>query len=152
LLKFVTSIHINQPPDIVNQAYTNPENMICWTRHLERFEVVRGSIAEPGALARLHFRKKGRAHTMEDELLETEPGRRYKSRVSGQGITAVVETFIEPVDEGTRITLQWNGRTKSPAANLILYLLRGRIRREARSELSEFKKLVESRGVNFSTG
>jgi hypothetical protein len=151
-LKFVTKIHIKRPPDLVNLAYTNPENMTWWTRHLEKFEVVKGNIAEPGALARLHFNKRGRTYTMEDELLESEPGRRYKSRVTGHGITAQVETLLEPADKGTQITLQWNGRSKSPAVNLILYLLRGKIRRDAHAELAEFKKLVETRGMNFSTG
>ena len=135
---------------MVNQAYTNPENMVFWTRHLEKFEVVRGSIEEPGALARLLFRKKGRRYTLEDELLETEPGRRYQSRVSGHGITAMVETRLEPQDEGTRIKLAWDGRGTSPLYNLILLLLRRKIRREAFIELADFKKLVESRGLNFS--
>jgi len=67
----------------VNQAYTDPDNMPYWTKHLERFELVKGNSTEAGALARLHFRKKDRSYIMDDELLETKPGERYKSRVSG---------------------------------------------------------------------
>jgi hypothetical protein len=148
-VRFSTSIYIDRTPDEVNQAYTHPENMTNWTRHLEKFEVVRGSIATPGALARLHFRKKGRPYIMEDELLETEPGKRYKSRVSGQGITALVETLIEPAEEGTQIILKWDGSGSNFAVDLILYLMRGKIRREATAELAEFKRLVETRGVIF---
>jgi uncharacterized protein YndB with AHSA1/START domain len=151
-MKFITSVHIDQPPDIVNQAYINPENMIFWTRHLERFEVVSGSIMEPGAIARLHFRKKGRPYIMEDELLETEPGKRYKSRVSGQGIIAVVETILEPADGGTRITLKWDGKSRNVGFNMILCLLRRKIRKGANSELTDFKHLAETRGIDFTTG
>ena len=149
-MRFVTRVHINKPPGIVNQAYTNQENMTHWMRHLERFEVVKGNSAEAGALARLHFKKKDRSYIMEDELLETEPGKRYKSRVTGQGIIAEVETLFEPLDKGTLITIKWTGRSKAAFFNLVLYLLRGRTRREATSELIEFKKLVETSGVNFS--
>jgi len=145
----MTSIHINKPPDIVNQAYTDPENMTHWTKYLERFEVVKGNSIEAGALARLHFKKKDRTYIMEDELLETEPGKRYKSRVSGQGIIAEVETQIEPIDNGTLITLRWTGRGKVALTDLLLYLLRGKIKREASSELLEFKTLVETYGVKF---
>ena len=86
---------------------------------------------------------------MEDELLETEPGERYKSRVSGQGIIAEVETLFEKTDKGTLITLKWSGSSKAVPFNLMLYLLRGRIKREARSELIEFKNFVETYGVKF---
>jgi uncharacterized protein YndB with AHSA1/START domain len=149
-MRFEISVQINKPPGIVNQAYTDPENMPYWTKHLEKFEVVKGNIAEAGALARLHFKKKDRSYIMEDELLETEPGKRYKSRVTGQGIIAEVETLFEPLDKGTLIAIKWSGRSKAAFFNLVLYLLRGRIKREATSELIEFKKLVETFGVNFS--
>ncbi|MCK5462684.1 MAG: hypothetical protein KAI95_06695 [Bacteroidales bacterium] len=67
---------------------------------------------------------------MEDEMLETKPGKRYKSRV--------------------QITLKWTGRCKAAPFNSLLYLLRGRIKREATFELIEFKNLVETYGVKFS--
>ena len=149
MIRFTTSVHINKPPELVNRAYTDPENMPYWTKHLEKFEVVSGNISEAGALARLHFNKKGKYYIMEDKLLETEPGRRYRSRVSGQGITAEVETLLEKTEHGTLITLKWEGKSMAFLMNLILYLLRGRIKRVATSELIEFKSLVESYGVKF---
>ena len=112
--------------------------------------MVKGSSTQAGALARLHFKKKDRSYIMEDELLETEPGKRYRSRVTGQGIIAEVETLFEQIDKGTLITLKWTGRSKAVPFNLLLYLLRGRIRKEATSELIEFKNLVETYGVKFS--
>lgn len=149
-MRFVSRIHINQPPDIVNQAYTDPDNMPYWTKHLEKFEVVKGNITQAGALARLHFKKKDRPYIMEDELLETHPGKRYKSRVTGQGIIAEVETLFDQTEQGTQITLKWTGRGRKIPVNLLLYLLRGRIKRGATSELQEFKNLVERFGVKFS--
>ena len=150
MISFVTSIHIKQAPDIVIQAYTDPDNMPFWTKHLVRFEVVRGNSSEVGALAHLHFRKKDRSYVMEDELMESEPGSRYKSRVTGQGIIAEVETLFEQTVSGTLIILKWKGRSKTVPFNLLFYLLRGRIKREATSELIEFKTLVETYGVKFS--
>ena len=149
-MRFEIQVHISIPPQLVDQAYTNPANMPYWTKYLERFEVIRGSVAEAGALGRLHFKKKGRSYTMDDELLETEPGKRYRSRVSGQGITAEVETLFEPLDGGTLVTLRWDGRGKPVLFNIVLYLLGGKIRKEAATELLEFKRLVETQGINFS--
>jgi hypothetical protein len=140
MIRFVTSAHINKPPDIVDQAYVD----------LEKFEPIRGHIDEAGALAHLHFRKKDRAYIMEDELLETEPGKRYKSRVTGGGIIAEVETVFQSTDKGTLITLKWSGKGKAAPFNVLLYLLRGKIKRAATSELIEFKTLVETYGVKFS--
>jgi hypothetical protein len=134
----------------VNQAYTDPENMPYWTKYLEKFEVVKGNIAEAGALARLHFKKKGHSYIMQDELLETEPGKRYKSRVTGGGITAEVETVFNPTDKGTMLSLKWKGKGKAALFNVLLYLLRGKIKKDATSELIEFKTLVETYGVKFS--
>ena len=71
---------------------------------------------------------------MEDELLETEPGKRYKSRVTGQGIIAEVETLFDQTDQGTLITLKWTGRGRKIPVSLIMYLFRGKIKREAASE------------------
>ena len=150
MVKFTTSVHIDKPVDLVNQAYTDPENMPYWTKHLEKFEVVSGDMNEAGALARLHFNKNGRHYIMEDELLETEPGRRYRSRVSGQGLQAEVETLLDETEKGTLITLKWEGRGRKFPLNIMLHLLRGRIKKEATSELIEFKNLVESFGIKFS--
>ena len=97
-MRFVTQVHINKPPDIVNKAYTDPDNMPYWTKHLERFEVVKGNSEEVGAL----------------------------------------------------ITLKWTGRGRSTPFNPLLFLLRGEIKREATSELIEFKNLVETYGIKFS--
>jgi len=134
----------------VNQAYTDPDNMPYWTKHLERFELVKGNSTEAGALARLHFRKKDRSYIMDDELLETKPGERYKSRVSGPEIIAEVETLFEKTDHGTLITLKWTGQGRTTPFNLLLFLLRGKIKREATSELVEFKNFVETYGIKFS--
>jgi len=67
-----------------------------------------------------------------------------------RGVIAEVETLFEPIDKGTLITLKWTGRAKATPLNLFLYLLRRRIKREATSELIEFKTLVETYGVKFS--
>jgi hypothetical protein len=53
-------------------------------------------------------------------------------------------------DIRTMISLKWTGLAKASPLNLVLYLLCGRIKREATSELIEFKTLVETYGVKFS--
>ena len=147
--KFTIHILINRPPDIVDGALMDPENMMLWTSGLEKFEVVKGTPGEAGALARLHYLERGRTHVMEDVLEYAEPGKKYMSRVSGGGMTARVETVLEPSGGGTEMRLSWEGTGDSILMRIMLRFLRRVIMRRAKSDLETFKKLVETHGAHF---
>ncbi len=147
--EFNISIHINQPPDIVHKAFINPDNSVKWMTDLEKFEVVKGKADEAGAIARLHYRQKGSSYIMEDRLEYCEPGRIYVSRVSGDAITARVETAINPSGNGTEISISWSGKGKLLPFKLMLFFLRGRLVNQAKAELEKFKSLVETHGARF---
>lgn len=72
-------------------------------------EVVSGGPDEPGSLARLHYEQAGRAYVMDDELLECDPGWRWRSRVSGNGMTIVVVTELEETQRGSVLRMTWDG-------------------------------------------
>ena len=148
-MEFKISINVNQPADIVNQALMEPENAPLWTSDLEKFEVVKGEPGLTRSIAHLHYRQGGRPYIMEEVMEYAEPGRRYVSRVSGNGMVARVETTIEPSASRTELTVSWSGTSKSILAKLLFPFLRGMMLRRARSDLKTFRDLVETHGAHF---
>jgi hypothetical protein len=148
-MEFKIGINIDQPADIVDQALMQPANAPRWTSDLEKFEVVKGEPGLTGSIAHLHYRQGGRSYIMEEVLEYAEPGRRYVSRVSGNGVVARVETTIEPSASRSELTVLWSGTGKSIIAKLSFPLLRGMMIRRARADLNKFKNLVETHGAHF---
>ena len=117
-----------------------------WTAGLERLELVEGRLGEAGSVGHAHYREGKRHYVLTDVLEEVEPGRRYRSRVSGGGIEAHVETLLEPVGEHeTRMTLRWSGRGTNPVTLLVLPFMGRRVRERAQADLESLKTLVEAR-------
>ena len=139
-----TSIFIARPPEAVTRVILDPDQAVRWTTDLERFEVVSGTAGLPGAMARLHYVQGGRPYVMKDELLEADPGRRYKSRVSGEALVAEVETTLLPEAGGTRLQIRWTGSGRRFPLTLLLPLMRNSIRRQAEADLVKLRAVVEA--------
>jgi hypothetical protein len=118
--------------------------MILWTSDLERFEVVSGTPGQVGSIARLHYRQGNRRYVMEDRLLESDPGRRYVSRVTGDALTAEVETTLVPSGSGTSLAISWSGAGRSALFRLLLPFMRWSISRQIQTDLAKLKRVVES--------
>jgi uncharacterized protein YndB with AHSA1/START domain len=141
-----TELVIACPPEAIARVLLDPDLATQWTSDLERFEVVRREPGEVGSIARLHYNEDGRRYVMEDRLLRVEPNRRYLSQVTGEALTAEVETVLEPVQGGTRLHLRWTGSGRSLLFRLMLPFLRGRIAAQMDKDLTKLKDLVESLG------
>ncbi|HSB89899.1 MAG TPA: SRPBCC family protein [Anaerolineales bacterium] len=141
-----THIDIGAPPGDVAAVILDASKAALWTADLERFEVVTGTPGLVGSKARLHYIQNGRRYTMEDELLEVEPNRRYLSRVSGDALVAEVETRLTPSAGGTRVDVRWSGKARPFMLRLMLPFLRGAIARQALGDLVKLKQIVEAPG------
>jgi hypothetical protein len=150
MTEFVVSTTIDRPAAIITEALNNPKNFPYWQTDLEEFEVVRGGPNQVGSIGRLHYSQKGRPYIMEDKLIYCEPGKKYVSEVTGDALTAKVETTLEPLEDKTKMSLRWSGKGKILPLKLLLPLLRGKIAKQAKKELETFKHLVETRGSDFS--
>jgi hypothetical protein len=115
-----------------------------------KFEIVTRTPGLVGSVARLHYVQDGQPYVMEDRMLEAEPGRRYLSQVSGEALEARVETTFCPSGSGTEMSIRWSGKGRGLLLKLLMPLMRGKMIRGALSELGEFKRLVETRGADFS--
>ena len=144
-------VEIAQPPVIVAEAFLDPANAVFWTTDLERFEVVSGKPGEVGSVAHLHYIQGGREYVMKDVLEEMIPDQYFRSSVSGNGLDAQVETWLQEVDSGTTVRIRWAGSGSSIPMRILLPLMRGRLLRQTRNELEVFKTLVEAHGAHFST-
>jgi uncharacterized membrane protein len=150
MVSFKITTKINQPITIVWKAFINPDNMLHWTKYLEKVEIVKGEFGEIGALSRLHYLEKGKAYTLEDKLLAFEEGKRIVSEVSGQGMKIILETTLAPVDGSTNVSMHWTGTSNSFFMRIALWLIQNRISKHALNELLHFKSLVEVHGEVFS--
>ena len=137
-------VTIDRPPEDVAKVLLDADKAVLWTSDLQRFEVISRPPGLVGARARLHYIQAGRPYVMEDLLLEADLNRRFLSRVTGEAIEAEVETLLDPVNGGTRVTVRWTGRGRLLMLRLILPFMRRSIRQQTIKDLLKLKALVES--------
>jgi len=151
MTEFEVSTVINKPIKIVVDALMNPDNFVHWQTDLVKFEVIERKPGEVGSIAHLHYSQKGRSYIMEDRMIYCEPGKKYASQVSGDVITAKVETTLHSMGKKTKINLKWSGKGKIFLLKLLLPLIKGKMIKQSKKELETFKQLIEKRGSNFSS-
>ncbi|MGD8822181.1 MAG: SRPBCC family protein [Anaerolineales bacterium] len=147
---FESKVMIERPPEVVAEAFLNPDNAPYWNSDLKRFEVVELGPGLAGSRARLHYRQGNRTYVMEDYLEQVVPNQYFKSRVTGNGIRAIVQTWLRPVKEGTEVSMRWSGRGTSLLTFIVLPFMKRAISRQVEQELATFKNLVEAHGAQFS--
>ena len=149
MITFTVSTIIKQPAETVVNAMMNPNNFPYWQKDLVKFEVINKKPGEVGSIGQLYYSHKGRSYTMEDKLIVCDPGKRYISVVTGEAITAQVDTKLEPVGNNTEMKVTWKGSGEKLLLKLLLPFMRSKMIKQSRSELETFKLLVETRGADF---
>ena len=145
-----TTVAIARKPQTIAEAFLNPDNAVYWTTDLERFEVISREPGEVGSIAHLHYVQNDRRYVLEDVLEEMIPNQYFKSRVTGGGITAQVETWLREQNGSTLVKLRWSGSGTALLTRLLLPFMRGSIAKQTKRELETFRDLVEKFGSDFS--
>lgn len=137
------AILIDVAPEVVAGVLLDPELAPAWTAGLERLEVVEGEPGEVGCVGRAHYRNGDRRYVLVDVLEQVTPNRHYVSRITGGGITARVETTLEPIGDGaTQLTLRWDGKGTATRTRFLLPLMKRRIARSALADLQKLRRLA----------
>lgn len=137
------SVRIDAPPEAVTAVLLDADRAPEWTTGLERFDVVEGEPGQVGSIGHAHYVESGRRYTLVDVLEEATPDGHYRSRLTGGGIEATVETTLVPIGEtATRLTLRWDGRGTTLLTRLVLPFMKRRIRRRAEIDLAKLARIV----------
>ena len=150
MLVIGTSIFIKEAPHMIEAAFLNPDNAVYWTTDLERFEVISRTPNLVGSVAHLHYKQGDRRYILEDMMEDYVPGKYFKSRVTGGGLTAQVETWLQEQNGGTEVKMRWAGKGTTFLMRLLLPLIQGSIKKGMTAELETFRDLVEVHGSDFS--
>jgi hypothetical protein len=138
---------VDASPESLVAVLLDAESAPMWTAGLEWLELVEGVVGEPGCVGRAHYVEGGRQYTLEDRLVDVVPNRYYKSEIIGGGIKATVETTLEPVEDGTQLTLRWSGTGTNPLTRITLPFMRQRLHRQIETDLDALRRLAERRGT-----
>ena len=144
-----TSILIKESPHIIEAAFFNPDNAVYWTSDLEHFEVISRTPNLVGSLAHLHYKQGERRYILEDVMKDYVPEKYFKSRVTGGGLTAQVETWLQDQNGSTEVKMRWAGKGTTFLMRLLLPFLKGSIKKGMTAELETFRDLVEKHGEDF---
>lgn len=144
---FTVGLYIDRPIAEVDEAFLDLDNHPAFTADLDSVEVLRRPPELVGSVARLHYKD---GSVMEDVLEECVRGDHYRSRVSGQGLIAHVETRLRPHGRGTDVSMRWEGSVDRWLGRLVLAFLRPVVRRRAQADLATFKRLIEAYGPHFA--
>lgn len=139
------SVFVAAPPTAVSAVLLDADAAPLWTAGLERLELIEGKVGEPGSVGHAHYREGKRSYVLEDRLVSVDPNCRYVSTITGGGLTADVETTLEPMGDGTMITITWAGTGTNPFTRLVISLMKRRIGKRAGRDLDALRTLVESR-------
>jgi len=139
-----SSIRIGVPPNAVTRILLDADLAPQWTAGLENLELIEGEPGQAGSVGHAHYREGSRRYILVDVLEEVTPGRYYRSRVTGGGIAATVETTLEPVGRtATQLTARWVGKGTNPLTWATLALMKRQITQRTESDLKSMRDLAE---------
>lgn len=140
------SIDIPASPMAVDEVLCDIDAAPLWTSGLERLDLVEGTAGEPGCVGHAHYAEGSRRYVVEDRLVEAVHGDHYTSKIRGGGMKAGVETRLDEIPSGTRVTIRWSGTGTNPLTKLLLAVLRRQVRRRTREDMRALRNVVERRG------
>lgn len=145
------SIVISASPSAVSDVLLDIDAAPLWTAGLEAFELVEGTAGESGCVGHARYVEGSRRYIVEDRLLEAVPGDHFRSEIRGGGLKAAIETRLDEIPSGTRLTIHWKGTGTNPLTKLVLPLLKRKVSRRTREDMQALRRLVEGRAKDVES-
>jgi uncharacterized protein YndB with AHSA1/START domain len=131
-------IHVDAPPEVVFDLWTDPDRVHEWIEGLTGVTGVTGPIDQPGTRYTVHF---GRMKSVTEVLIAERP-RRYVTRFGNALLRGENDATFEPDDGGTRLSQTFRTRGAIPAITARIFAT-GSYRGSFRGELLTFAALAK---------
>ena len=146
-MRVVESIVVDGSPEAVWAVVSDLETHTTWRPAVREFRQVSEGPLGVGARIREVLEWRGREIVIDDEVTAFDPPRRFGVQGSWKAAEFDLELRVEPVGEGTLVTMDWPLYPKSLALKLAAPFMGGAMRRATREELELLKKHVERAGA-----
>jgi hypothetical protein len=93
------STHVEANPEAILEILLDADLAPAWTAGLHHLDLVDGEPGRAGCVGRAHHTEGRRSYTLDDVLEQAVPHGYSRSQVTGGGLTAAVETTLEPVGD-----------------------------------------------------
>lgn len=139
------SIRIDRPVEDVWAVVSDLDTHTAWRPALVEFRSLDEGPLEVGARIREVLRFGKREIEIEDVVTALDPPRRLALSGGWKAAEFDVEFLLEPEGAGTRVTMDWPFRPKSPLLRVATPFLKETMRRATREELEKLRDYVEAR-------
>jgi uncharacterized protein YndB with AHSA1/START domain len=135
--------HVNAPPDLVFDLWTDPERWREWIGGVTKVTDISGPLDRPGTRYTVWF---GRMRSP-TEVLDVERPRLFRTRFGSALLRGENSARFDPEGDGTRLTQEYHtiGRVSAVAARIFAA---GSYKGSFRGELNEFVRLAEREGYH----
>jgi uncharacterized protein YndB with AHSA1/START domain len=144
-VRVVESVEIDRPPADVWAVVADPATHTQWRPALREFRSMSEGPVGVGTRIREVLEWRGREIVIDDVVTAFEPSRRLGIRGSWKAADFELDLTLEPVGEGTRVTMDWPLYPKSRLLKVAAPFMSRAMRKATREELELLREHVEAR-------
>jgi hypothetical protein len=145
-MRVVESIVVESSPDAVWAVISDLDTHTTWRPALKEFRKVSDGPVAVGTQIREVLEWRGREIVIDDVVTAFERSRRLGIRGGWKAADFELNLVLEPVADGTKVTMDWPLHPKSFLLKLATPFLGGPMRKATREELELLKEFVEDHG------
>jgi polyketide cyclase/dehydrase/lipid transport protein len=142
-MRVVESIEIERPPEDVWAVISDPGTHVRWRPSVREFRPVADGPLAVGSHVREVLAWRGREIVLDDVVTALDAPRRLGIRGGWTAADFELELVLEPVAQGTKVTMDWPFYPKRFLVKLAAPFMGGAMRKATREELELLKAYVE---------
>lgn len=142
-MRVVESVVIERAPEEVWAVISDPGTHTTWRPALREFRPLSDGPLGVGSRIREVLEWRGREIVIDDVVTAFDPPRRLGIRGEWKAADFEMDLLLEPVGEGTKVTMDWPLHPKSFLLKLAAPFMGGAMRKATNEELELLKAHVE---------